>query len=113
MKLSDVYISVEKLKEYCLNNEHSEGKHKARIFKTTLDIDENNVEELVTLLEESCKQNDAEFIFENRFGKHYRIDYEVQGLFKKEMLRSFWMIPQNTTEARLISCFIHKKKKLL
>ena len=37
-------IAIEKLINYCLNPEHSSRKNKARVFKSRLDITQENVE---------------------------------------------------------------------
>ena len=39
-------IDENKLAGYSLNLEHSEGKHKARVFKSVLNMDASNSEEL-------------------------------------------------------------------
>ena len=43
-------IPIEKLLGYCLNSEHSKGKHKARVFKSVLGITADNVDELIRLI---------------------------------------------------------------
>ena len=35
-------VSLEKLRDYCLNEEHYRGKHKARVFKSTLDFEKTD-----------------------------------------------------------------------
>lgn len=43
-------IPMEKLPGYCLNSEHSSGKHKARVFASVLGITAKNAENLRELI---------------------------------------------------------------
>ncbi len=43
-------IPIEKLINYCLNPEHSSGKHKARVFKSRLGITQDNAELLLQMI---------------------------------------------------------------
>jgi hypothetical protein len=43
-------VDIRKLRDYCLNPDHDEGKHKARLFSSTLDITAENAEELRRIL---------------------------------------------------------------
>jgi hypothetical protein len=38
------FISDNKLLDYCLNTSHPDGKHKAKVFKSALNIDQTNFE---------------------------------------------------------------------
>ncbi|MBI3194629.1 MAG: hypothetical protein HYZ34_09225 [Ignavibacteriae bacterium] len=111
MKFNDIEIPPEKLLEYCLNSEHPEGCHKARIFKVALGIEKHTSEKLVELLHESVHLGNAEFQFDDKFGKYYHIDYQVQGLHQKEILRSLWIVPHVQTKARLFSCYVKSRKE--
>ena len=55
-------ISIEKLRNYCLNNEHPIGKHKAKVFKILLGIEKSDAEALKDLI--------LEGIYENGHGRH-------------------------------------------
>lgn len=39
-------VEIDKIAGYCLNPEHPEGKHKARVFKSALDLNLDDAEEL-------------------------------------------------------------------
>ncbi len=111
MIFSEVEIPIDKLLEYCLNPDHPEGCHKARIFNAALGIEKHTSEKLIELLYESVKTRRAEFQFEDTFGKYYRIDYQVEGLHQKESLRSLWLVPHDQTKARLVSCYVKSRKE--
>jgi len=52
-------IGEDKLSGYCLNTEHSEGKHKARVFKSALNMDVSNSEEFKLALLDAVRNCDA------------------------------------------------------
>ena len=37
-------VDIEKLRDYCLSTEHPRGRHKARVFATTLGLTADNAE---------------------------------------------------------------------
>jgi hypothetical protein len=39
-------IDIRKLRDYCLNPKHAEGKHKARLFSSSLGLTADDAEEL-------------------------------------------------------------------
>jgi len=43
-------VDIRKLRDYCLNPEHDDGKHKARLFSSILGMTPDNAEELRQIL---------------------------------------------------------------
>ena len=39
-------VDIVKLRDYCLNSRHPEGRHKARMFRATLGMEREDAEEL-------------------------------------------------------------------
>jgi hypothetical protein len=62
----DAIIDDEKLVSYCLNPYHSDGQHKARVFKASLNLYIENVEALKLALLEAIKENEAVLDKRNR-----------------------------------------------
>ena len=58
-------INNNKLIGYCLNPNHSDGKHKTRVFKSALDIDLDHMEILKSALIDAVYNCDAIFNKEN------------------------------------------------
>ena len=52
-------IDIRKLRDYCLNPSHDEGKHKARLFATILGVGIDDAEELRENLLEVVKTHAA------------------------------------------------------
>lgn len=57
-------VDLRKLRGYCLNPEHDDGKHKARLFSSILDMTADNAEELRYILLEVVRTHEA------RLGRH-------------------------------------------
>jgi hypothetical protein len=52
-------VDVRKLRDYCLNLEHEDGKHKARLFSSILGMTADNAEELRQILLGVIKTHEA------------------------------------------------------
>ncbi|MCF3606252.1 hypothetical protein L2E81_06215 [Planktothrix agardhii 1033] len=48
-------VDIRKLRDYCLNLEHDDGKHKARLFSSILGMTADDAEELRQILLEVVK----------------------------------------------------------
>jgi hypothetical protein len=53
-------VDIRKLRDYCLNLEHDDGKHKARLFSTILGITAEDAQELRRILLEVVKTHEAQ-----------------------------------------------------
>jgi hypothetical protein len=53
-------IDIRKLRDYCLNPLHDEGKHKARVFAAALGMTATDAESLRDILLEVVKTHDAQ-----------------------------------------------------
>jgi hypothetical protein len=48
-------VDIRKLRDYCLNPNHDEGKHKARLFSSIIGMTAENAEDLGQILLEVVK----------------------------------------------------------
>lgn len=98
-------ISLQKLVGYCLNQEHSSGKHKARVFASVLGITTNNAEVLRELIQKAAIE--GEVIQQNitDFGQQFKVDWTVPNTAGIE-LRTIWEITLTNSNPRLISAFL-------
>jgi hypothetical protein len=53
-------VDIRKLRNYCLNPEHREGKHKARLFLSALGMTADNAEDLQQILLEVVKTSEVQ-----------------------------------------------------
>lgn len=103
-------VPAGKLKEYCLNPLHPDGKHKAKVFAKALGIRQDNHTALTKLVLESAESGVVTRIQENEFGKIYRVEHTIQGIYQKEILCTLWIIHKDVDIPYLTSCFIKTKK---
>ncbi|MBD2458459.1 hypothetical protein H6G80_30885 [Nostoc sp. FACHB-87] len=99
-------VETEKIAGYCLNPEHPEGKHKARVFQSALDLNLDNVEELQTLLLQAVANYDAIPGKRNSYGQKYIIDFPVTRANKQAIIQSVWIVRNDENFPRLVTCYI-------
>jgi hypothetical protein len=74
---NNAIVDIRKLRDYCLNLEHDDGKHKARLFSSILGMKAENAEELRLTLLENIKNHEAKLGRSDRFGQRYTVDFEI------------------------------------
>ena len=99
-------IDNQKLTGYCLNLNHADGKHKARVFKSALNLDINNVDELKAALIKAVKNNDAVPGTRNQYGQKYFIDFPLTRGERTATIHSVWIVKNQEDFPRLVTCYI-------
>jgi hypothetical protein len=66
--LENAVIDIRKLRAYCLNANHPVGKHKARVFKSKLGIDQDDAEWLKQLILSALPDSQSNLNFKDQFG---------------------------------------------
>lgn len=99
-------MQIEKLRDYCLNENHPRGKHKAKVFKSALDIDSSKAETLRAFILDLIKEADAEEDFRDSFGIRYIADVVISIKDKSSKVRTHWIIKRDESFPRLITCYI-------
>lgn len=98
-------VDIRKLRDYCLNSEHDDGKHKARLFSSSLGMTADNAEELRQILLEVVQVHDAQLGRQDEFGQRYTLDFKINWQNRSATLRSGWMIENASTIPRLTTCY--------
>ncbi len=99
-------IDEDKLSGYSLNAEHSEGKHKARVFKSVLNMDASNSAELRQALLDALINYDAVSSKKNAYGQKYIIDFSLSRDDKTATIHSVWIVRLDENFPRLITCYV-------
>jgi hypothetical protein len=63
------------LRDYCLNPEYNDGKHKARLFLSILGMTADHTDELQKILLEVVKTNKVRLGRQDAFGRPYTLDF--------------------------------------
>jgi hypothetical protein len=82
------FVDIAKLRDYSLNAEHKEGKHKARVFAAALGLAIDDAEWLREKLLKIAKSGDC------RLGR------------KTARLRSVWIVRTEEAHPRLVTCYV-------
>ncbi|MGB3204004.1 MAG: DUF6883 domain-containing protein [Crinalium sp.] len=104
-KAENAVIDIRKLRDYCLNSEHDEGKHKARLFSSILGMTSDNAEELRQILLEVVKIQDARLGRQDEFGQRYTLDFTLEWQNKSATIRSGWIIENGSDIPKLTTCY--------
>jgi len=100
-----VVIDIRKLRDYCLNPAHDEGKHKARLFIAAFGMTSDDAEDLRRELLEAVKTEDAKLGRRDEFGQRYVVDFMLEWKNRRAMVRSGWIIEHGSTSPKLTTCF--------
>jgi hypothetical protein len=99
-------IDIQKLAGYSLDPNHSEGKHKARVFQAALKLGLDDVEELQAALLKAVQTQEATPTKRNPYGQKYVIDFVMSRAGKQATIRSAWIVRDAEKFPRLITCFV-------
>jgi hypothetical protein len=98
-------VDTRKLSDYCLNPEHWEGKHKARLFAAALGIVIDDAPDLRAVLLEMILTHDAQLGLRDEYGQRYTVDFLLEWRGRRAMIRSGWIIEHESDTPRLTTCY--------
>lgn len=98
-------VDIRKLHDYCLNLDHEEGKHKARLFSSILGMTSAEAEELRQILLEVVKTQEAKPGRRDEFGQRYTVDFTLKWKDRSATVRTGWIIEHSSDVPRLTTCY--------
>ena len=98
-------VDIRKLRNYCLNSEHDDGKHKARLFLSILGLTTDDAEELRLILLRAVKIHEAQLGRRDEFGQRYTLDFTIEWHNRRAITRSGWIIEHSSEIPRLTTCY--------
>ncbi len=102
----EAIVDIRKLHDYCLNPDHPEGKHKARVFASALSLSQADAEELQVALYAAARNDEATESGETPYGKRYTLDFLLTRQSRTAKIRSGWLIRNDEDFPRLTSCYV-------
>ncbi len=99
-------VDIAKLRDYCLNPEHTDGRHKARVFAAALGLTAENADELRTVLLSVIKTSEATLTKEGQYGRLYVLDFMMSRGSYQALVRSSWIVRYDEDFPRLTSCYV-------
>ncbi len=103
-------VDIGKLRDYSLNPEHDEGKHKARVFKAALGFIRADAQRLREMVIEAARTEDAKPGKRIPHGQMYVLDFTALGLHGNVVIRTAWIVEVDTDFPRLVSCYVIEEK---
>jgi hypothetical protein len=99
-------VDPRKLVDYCLNLNHEEGKHKARVFRSALGLIAKDFDVLRRRLLAVARESEVSLHSQSPFGTRYRIDFSMEFNGREAVVRSAWLLEPGSDIPRLSTCFI-------
>jgi hypothetical protein len=99
-------VSIHKLRDYCLNPLHDEGKHKARVFASALGMTAADAESLRNLLLQAVRTQDAQPGYQDAYGQRYMVDFQMEWRGRRARIHSAWILEHGSDVPRLTSCYV-------
>ena len=107
MKLPNPQRAIlgDKLERYCLNFQHSVGKHKALMFQKRLGITLTNKKILEDALLKVIIEQEAILYKQDSFGLHYDVKFYWETEFGASWVLSSWIIRNSEDFPRLTNVY--------
>jgi hypothetical protein len=99
-------VDIRKLTDYCSSHEHPRGKHKARVFLSTLGMTNAHAGEFRDALLQKVKSEDCAMGRVDEYGARYIVDFTYARGGREAIVRSTWIIKVGEETPRLTSCFV-------
>lgn len=99
-------VDIVKLRDYCLNPAHPRGRHKARVFASTLGLTAADADVLRDALLRAAREESATSGDADEYGERYTVDFDLARGDRKATIRSAWIIRRDDPGPRLTSCFV-------
>ncbi len=99
-------VGVEKLRDYCLNERHPRGRHKARVFAARLGLTRADADVLRQALLKAAVQGEVTEGELDDYGQRYVLDFQLTGPAGEATVRSSWIVLNGEDFPRLTSCYI-------
>src|SRR6266704_4504532 len=79
-QFATVEVDIAKLRDYCLNDGHPRGRHKARVFRSRLGMTAADAETLRQILLQAVEEREDELTAAeaDEYGQRYVLDFRVR-----------------------------------
>jgi hypothetical protein len=99
-------VDIAKLRDYCLNPSHPRGRHKARVFASTLGLTAADAEFVRGKLLRAAREGSAARGDTDEHGERYTVDFRLERGGLQAVVRSAWIVGKGDGVPRLTSCFV-------
>jgi len=99
-------LYIAKLRDYCLNPQHPDGRHKARVFKASLSLGRDDTEWLGSTLLAGVRAAALIGQETTSFGTRYAVDIVVETNGRRAIVRTGWIVRIGQDTPRFVTCFV-------
>lgn len=99
-------VEIAKLRDYCLNEDHLRGRHKAKVFAAALGLTVEHAADLQAALVHAVKTEDAVGTNQDEYGQRCVLDFTMKGPTGEAPVRSSWIVRTGEDFPRLTSCYV-------
>ena len=103
---SRAILDIEKLRDYCLNPLHPEGRHKARVFAAALGITQQDAEWLRSAILAALPQSNLMQQESTAFGHRFTVDVCLRRDDRHATVRTCWIIRMGEHVPRSVTSFV-------
>ena len=107
---NDAVVDICELRNYCLDPASPKGRSKARVFASTLGMNQGDAEMLRRALLLAAREETAVAGETDDFGGRYTLDFTLETKAGRRRVRSGWIIRHDENFPRLTTCFVLKSK---
>lgn len=99
-------VDVRKIRDYCLSPHHPRGRHKARVFASTLGLIAEDAGRLRDALLSAALSEEAIPTESDQYGERYVLDFEMRTDTGTATVRSGWIVRRGEGFPRLTRCWV-------
>jgi hypothetical protein len=102
----EALLDIRKIEDYCLNPSHPRGRHKARVFRDALHVQQTDASWLRDVLLEAARSGDAAQVAADAWGAHWRLDARIRRQGKSAVVRTIWIVRPGESVPRFVTCWV-------
>lgn len=100
------FIDLDKLRQYVLNREHQDGRHKAKVFLSAVGLTALDAEWLAAWILGHLPQFKARVGDADEYGQRYEVDMDLVREGRSARIRTAWMVRRGESAPRLVTCYV-------
>lgn len=106
-----VVIDERKLRDYCLDPAHVRGRHKAKVFRAALGIEQGDAPWLANAISTALRNAQATVEGQDRFGTRWRTDLSLDRSGRTAEIRAIWIVTPDDATPRLVTCYVLPRRE--
>ena len=99
-------LDIRKIAEYCLSPVHPRGRHKARVFRDALELNQDDAGWLQAALLDGLRRGEAIELSSDDLGGRWRVDVPVTRHGKSAVVRTVWIVRSGEQGPRFVTCWV-------